>query len=205
MDKIILDSQYLPSIGYFSLIEKASVVAINNTELFNKQSYRNRCSILGANSVLDLIVPVDHHSTRKMNGLKINYSEKWNSVHRKSIESAYRKSPFFEHYEEDILSIFKIEHDLLIDLNSNILKTVLEILEIDTKIILTSELTKNELVDFDNLAEHIHPKRAKIKTKHNNYLQVFNTEMQYNLSIIDAIFCLGPEALLLLQEATHSN
>lgn len=203
MDKIILDSQYFPSIGYVALIQQASVVAINDTELFNKQSYRNRCSILGANGKLDLIVPVDHHSTRKIRGLKLNYAERWTSIHKKSIESAYRKSPFFEHYEEELLNIFSTSHDRLIDLNSAILTTILETLEIDTKIISLSDLEKEKTLEFENLTEHIHPKRPKIKALHNDYQQVFNTETSKNLSVIDAIFCIGPETELLLQETTY--
>jgi hypothetical protein len=201
--KLILDSQYFPSIPYIALVGKADVVAINDTELFNKQSYRNRCSILGSNGKLDLIVSVDHKSSRNMNDLKINYSERWNAIHFKSIKSSYNKSPFFEFYEEEILSPLLAKYERLIDLNTAILTNVLEALEIETKVVFLSQLEAGELVSFENFTEYIHPKRPKIELVYRDYLQVFSTTTIKDLSILDALFCLGNETQLFLDEVKY--
>ena len=203
--KLILDSQYFPSIAYLALVSKADVVAINDTELFNKQSYRNRCSILSSNGKLDLIVPVDHKSNRKTKELKINYSERWTAIHAKSITSAYNKSPFFEYYGEEVLSPLLVKHERLIDLNTAILTILLDALEIDTKIVFSSTLTQEELVGYDNYTEYIHPKRPKVELIHGDYLQVFSSKTIKNLSMLDALFCLGREAQLLLDKVIYSE
>ena len=201
MNNIILDSQYFPSVAYISLIAKAKVVAINDVELFNKQSYRNRCSILSSNGKLDLTVPVDHKSNRKMNGLQISYIDRWAAIHTKSIQSAYNKSPFFEYYDKELFAPLLAEYQTLLDLNTAILTTILDVLEIDTQLIFLSELKETEKAKFTDYTEHIHPKRPKIKVSHKDYHQVFSEKMFYNLSILDAIFCLGQETILLLEAA----
>lgn len=203
--KIILDSQYFPSISYIALISKAEVVAINDLELFNKQSYRNRCSILSSNGKLDLTVPVDHKSNRKMNGLQVSYIDRWVAIHKKSIQSAYNKSPFFEYYDHELFAPLAENFERLLDLNTAILSIILELLEIDTKVIFLSELKDEEKATFLDYTEHVHPKRPRFKVTHRDYHQVFSEETIYDLSILDAIFCLGQETILLLETAKQQS
>ena len=54
----LFSTAYLPPVEYFVNIIKAESVFIENYEHYIKQSYRNRCSILGANGKQQLIIPV---------------------------------------------------------------------------------------------------------------------------------------------------
>ena len=66
-------------------------------ENFQKQSYRNRCVIYGANGPLTLVIPVNKKRGRKniITDILIDYNTDWQNMHWKSMVSAYQNSPFF--------------------------------------------------------------------------------------------------------------
>ena len=97
---VLLGSTYAGNIDYFSCIKNADSILVDSFEFYNKQSFRNRCEIYGANGKLDLIIPVNRERGKKiMKDVKINYSSGWQKNHWKSLESCYRSSAFFEYYE----------------------------------------------------------------------------------------------------------
>lgn len=192
---VLIESQYFPPIAYFAEIASYKRLIINDKELFNKQSYRNRCTILGANGTLDLIAPVSHSSSRKMNKLELNYTDRWCTVHQRSIESAYRRSPYFEYFGEEILSILENKPQKLIDLNIAILSTVFKILEIETDILPASQLSDFEIENCIDLSNQIHPKKNYKNKEIRSYQQVFGKDFIPNLSILDPLFCIGKETI----------
>ncbi|MFW5699856.1 MAG: WbqC family protein, partial [Bacteroidota bacterium] len=100
MNKIILPTAYFGNIEYYSLIKQADNVLIEAHEHYIKQTYRNRCEIATANGPLALTVPVKFSNTKKttIKDVRIDYDTNWQKIHFKAIESAYRKSPFYEHF-----------------------------------------------------------------------------------------------------------
>ena len=100
-------------------------MVLEQHEHFVKQSYRNRCCIYSANGVLPLSIPV-FHSKKAYQGIrdiKISYDFDWQKVHWKSIESAYRCSPFFEYFEDDLRPYFQKKQVFLFDLNNKLILT----------------------------------------------------------------------------------
>lgn len=192
-------------ISYFGPIEEYALLAQNDSvtyelkEHFVKQSYRNRCHIYGANGEMRLTVPLVMKSREKtpMDQIKISYSDKWQAQHWKTIVSAYKNSPFFEHYEEDLLNFFLTEFEYLKDLN----KSAQEIIFKHSRVSCTVEYTDDFSLELENDYRNIiHPKKAPF-TKNPRYIQVFEEKhgFQSNLSILDLLFNEGPASNIYLQ------
>jgi hypothetical protein len=132
---VLLSTTYFGPIQYFTKFILYPNRLIEQFDHYSKQSYRNRCIIYGANGALTLSIPVlkgPGQKTRVMD-IRIDYSRNWRKLHWKGIESAYRHSPFFEFYMDDIQAFLEKKHDFLLDLNLDILDYLLEAVEITGK------------------------------------------------------------------------
>ncbi|HEU5289727.1 MAG TPA: WbqC family protein, partial [Cyclobacteriaceae bacterium] len=124
---ILIDLHYLPSIPYFTVLSSAEKIIIEKNEHFEKQSYRNRCHILTSQGVERLIVPLTSRSGKVLiTEVRLDYSQKWLNNHWRAIESAYRSSPFFEYYADDLHTILFKKNVFLYDLNFELLTICLK-------------------------------------------------------------------------------
>jgi hypothetical protein len=161
MQKIIVPTTYLGPIYFYAKALTASEIWIEQHDTYMKQTYRNRCNILGANGKLALSIPIV-----KTNGTKtltkdihIDYSTHWQANHWRSICSAYNSSPFFEYYAPEFAMFYERQFKFLIDFNLRILETTFDLLGFKTKpIITTPEYLKiySEGTDFRDI---ISPKK----------------------------------------------
>jgi hypothetical protein len=203
---LLLSTAYLPNIQYFSkfLTHREIIIEVNDT--YQKQSFRNRTTILGANGPLDLVIPVKRPSgnyTRTRDVL-LDYDMPWNKVHWKAIVAAYRRSPFFEFFEPEMAPFFNISFQFLMDWNHGLLDLILKStgVTIDYKI---SEIyiQKQETLDY---RDSIHPKKRMQKAdpdfNQTEYFQVFLRKFGFvpNLSFIDLLFNEGPQAVYLCKK-----
>ena len=202
---ILLDLQYLPPLQWFSKITKYETVILEASEHYVKGSYRNRCHIAGAQGLLRLSVPLKggKNAQTPIREVGISNVTPWQYQHWESIQSAYGKSPFFEYYVDDLKPIFEKEYDKLWDLNYDLVQSIVDMLDLDVTFALTEtykKQTEETILDFRG---GIHPNPAKamedpdfeVKT----YEQVFTEKYDFleNLSILDVLFCKGPETVLL--------
>ena len=196
---ITLPLSYFGPIEEFAYLAQNKIVTYESKEHFVKQSYRNRCIIYGANGLLRLTVPLVLKSREKtaMEHVKISYAENWQAQHWKSIKSAYKNSPFFDHYEELLLPLFFEEVDTLKNLNIKILNTIKQCIQINCETVLNEEF---KAYTENDLRLSIHPKKEPT-LKLPRYIQVFEERYGFhkNLSILDLVFNEGPSALLYLQ------
>ena len=181
---------YLPSIRYMAWIVAKKEVSFVLTNHYQKQTYRNRTEIYGANGKLKLTIPISHNKFQKNqldSEVKIFNDSSWQRDHWKSLESSYRSSPFFEFYEDDLYPFFHRTHEKLMDLNIALIKKIFSLLEITIKFKKTNKV--------DEFSELIHAKQKTIY-KIPTYHQVFNSKYGFidNLSILDLIFNVGPES-----------
>lgn len=196
---LLIELHYLPCIQYFCYLNSYQKILIDQNDIYSKQTYRNRCRINGANKIDDLIIPVKKISERPFLSceVEIDYSQKWLNRHTRAIQSAYGKAPFYEYYESEILEVYNKKPILLFDLNLELLTKCLEILEVKVNLELVDKIDeegKTRLFDAKNL---ISPKKTFYSDnsfKPINYFQVFGNNFVPNLSIIDLIFCEGPQA-----------
>ncbi len=199
--QLVLGSVYAGCLDYYASILNHEEVIIDVYEHFQKQSYRNRCVIAGANGPLNLIVPIIRKSKTALKDVQIDHSQQWRKMHWKSLESAYRTSPYFEYYEHEFEPIYKKEIEFLLDFNIEIQDVVFRCLQLEHKIKYSSAYI-SESDDLVDLRKKIHPKKEVTSfLKIQNYPQVFDDRMPFlpNLSVLDVLFNEGPMALKMLR------
>lgn len=195
--KTLFSSAYFGSIEYFAAWVQAECPIIDIHENYQKQTYRSRSYIGGANGVLALNIPIRHtgrgnieHQSMKNATTSVEF--RWAREHFRSLETAYRTSPYFEFYEDMIRNLyFSDEIEQLLDVNLKSHQIVCQLLEIDKKINTTTEYI-SEPEDTKDLRNAFLPKK-NTTTTFEPYTQVFEVKNGFiaNLSILDLIFCIG--------------
>ncbi|MFN6946155.1 MAG: WbqC family protein [Cytophagaceae bacterium] len=196
---ILIELHYFPCISYFRRLLSCETVFLEAAENYQKQTYRNRCYILGANKIQLLSVPVKKAEGKtSVRDVKIDYSMSWQSIHYRSIVSAYGKSPFFEYYIDYFREVFEKKTEFLFDLNYQILNICAQLMQFELQVKLTSEYNSvngagvKEIADLRNT---IIPENRNAPNAANlRYQQMFGKEFVHDLSIIDLLFCEGPQA-----------
>lgn len=205
-EKLLLSTAYLPPADYFSLITKAGEVYIESKENYIKQSYRNRCYILSSHGIHLLSVPVYEGSRHKIpiTEARIDHSKRWKQVHLRAIVSCYRCSPYFEFFYEPLEKIISADHEFLWDLNMELLKSLLKMLKIRKQLKPTDTFEAPEQKPHD-YRYRLEP--GKNLFLHKKYLQVFSSTHEFvpNLSIMDLIFNLGPDAGKYIEEVAQGS
>lgn len=195
--KILVSTAYLPPVEYFSVISHAYEIYIEREENYIKQSYRNRCYILSAHGRQLLSVPVYLGSQHKtpLKEIRIDYSKRWQQVHLRALTAAYNSSPYFQYYFENFEKTITRKIDFLIDLNSELTQTVLDILKLKIKLTCTTDFEPAGFIDNDYRYNISPKKQSQFSVK--EYMQVFNNNCRFvqGLSIVDLIFNMGPEAV----------
>ena len=188
-------SNYLGSIEYYLHLTSNDKAIIDVYENYVKQTYRNRCCILSPNGVQNLTVPLMQARKRKLiKNVKISYEDNWRKLHWKSLESAYRSSPYFEYYEDEFYPFYHGEkYKYLIDFNWDLQQKIIELLNFDIEINKSKEYIENSAIDF---RKSFSPK-VKSKLKFQEYIQVFGDRNGFtpNMSILDLLFNEGPNAI----------
>jgi hypothetical protein len=205
---IFVSTAYLPPVQYISKFLLGDPVYIEAHENYQKQSYRNRCCVYGANGRQCLVIPVKKHHGEKtpIGNVEIDHKMPWQKIHLKSIESAYRLSPFYEFFIDEIVKIYSKKPVLLFEWNLELTRHILALTGIRTEVILTSGYARpvDSTRDF---RQCIHPKkRLSVSDAHFNplpYQQVFQERHGFlsNLSIIDLLFNEGPLAIEVLRKS----
>jgi hypothetical protein len=202
MSRITIETQYLPTLEFFCAIAKADEIVVEHHEHFVKQSYRNHTFINTANGKEKLVIPLTSKGNRTlMKDVKIDYTLNWRNTQWRTIESAYRKSPYYEHYVDDLQKILFTQHTFLVELNHAMLSMCLNWLGWK-KIIsetVTHDLTIREGIDMRNVLLSKKPYTTRNFFRPAPYTQVFGKTFVENLSLVDLIFCKGPEAATIVR------
>ncbi|EOZ97028.1 hypothetical protein A33Q_1946 [Indibacter alkaliphilus LW1] len=204
---IITELFHLPSIEYFTAIHGFDEVWLDDQERFQKQSFRNRTSILLANKTEKLSVPVyGGNKNRPYKDIRIDYEQKWLNVHLRGIQSAYGKAPFFEYYFPYLEKVYLKKLPFLIDMNRELLTVCLTLLRWKISVKLLSERDeKAEMRDLRGLIQSkVHFTERDIYSP-KPYSQLFGVDFVPNLSIIDLLFCTGPEATAVIAASKKMN
>jgi hypothetical protein len=197
-----LPTSYFPSIEYcFQLLKNEKVWLVTN-EVFPRQTLRNRCVIVNANGLQNLSIPVGRESGHETltKDIQISYAEDWIKNHLRSIESAYRRTPYYEYYIDTITTILEKKHSRLVELNFELLNYLIE------KIGLTcsAEMSISQTEISKEKNEILNPKNhSSFQTK--EYLQTFTERFgfQNNLSCLDLLFNEGPNSICILEESGY--
>jgi hypothetical protein len=207
---LILPTAYLAPVQYYcKLLHAREPVVIDGGEHYLKQSLRNRCEILGANGVIALTIPVLKRSGAKTAAcdVRIDPSKSWQHRHWNAICSAYRNSPYFEHFEERFEPFYRRRYDFLWDLNEQLRQTVLTCLRVESDAVLSRDYVAAGPRDADFRQRFSNKPRLRAGDagfRPVPYVQVFPGEAGFvpNLSILDLLFCEGRGAVEVIRGST---
>lgn len=204
MQSVYLSSAYLGPVQQYCKLYQYVDVRIEATENYLKQTFRNRCTIAAANGALSLSIPIEKPDTLKCLTKDIRVSDhgNWRHLHWNALISAYNMSPFFEYYEDDFAPFYQKKYDFLFDFNEELRQLICSLLDIQPTITYTDCYELEVVNDFREIIRPKHP--GEDPTFYPKpYYQVFQNKFgfQPNLSIVDLLFNMGPESLLVLKDS----
>ena len=221
---------FLPWIGYFYKIWASDIFILHDNVEYTKHSFTKRVFIrkYPVQTERDyLIVPLRRHSDFALiSDLRICHEQNWQQKQINKIYYVYHKAPFFDAYfptiERSILSSSDITY--LAEFNKNLILDILTFLNIDRKMVLSSELPVRgfqadeynaELVDYmggDLYISGTGAKKYQFNTTYNergisliyneiahflkSYPPQYPIQFDAGLSILDALFYIGEEGIL---------
>lgn len=197
--ELVLPSFYLGPIAAYAMINRSAETAVfvEMHEHFPKQTYRNRASIYSPNGKLDLIVPVVKGSKvhTKMKDVRIAYEYDWQRQHWMSLQTSYRRSAFFEYYEDDLAPFYEKRFVFLVDLNGELQDLILRKMKMPHKLGMTDKYG-DKYTDRVDLRHDLHPKKTYVDFTPKPYFQVFEPKHGFipRLSIVDLLFNQGPNS-----------
>lgn len=207
ISKLLVQPAYFAPIAQYAAILQAKTIAFETQDNFVKQTYRTRCNIYGANGKLLLNIPVNKTKGQKIltTEVEINYEEDWQKNHLKSLQSAYRTSPFYEYYEADLIPIFETKHKYLWELHQKANAFVMDALQEEKSFSETTEYFRS-YTDKTDLRNWIESKKD-LTIDFPKYVQMFDDKHGFieNLSILDLIFMEGPNAGMYLENLNLKN
>ncbi|MGN6491762.1 MAG: WbqC family protein [Agriterribacter sp.] len=209
---LLIENQYLASFIYYKISIDVSYIELEQYERWQKMSFRNRCLIAGANGTLQLSVPMvgGRNVGDLIKDVKIDNTKNWQSVHWRSIFSAYNRSPWFEFYRDEMEVFYNKKFEFLWDWNLELLQWILKKLDIRVPIRFSDGYKKRPDLPPGTLDMRgkILPKTLDFfKNDCPPYGQVFDQRHGFipNLSIIDLLFCKGKNAVNVLKSSPLST
>ena len=215
MTTALLQTTYFGPVQWYQKLYRYDHCLIEQYDSYQKQTYRNRCVIATANGLQALTVPVEHTANSQqlivnsqlVKDLRISDHNQWRRIHWNALQSAYSESPFFEYYADDIRPFYERKYEFLIDFNEEIRQKICELIDIHPEVEYTTEYLHptaithhpTPITDFREVIHAKHP-QADADFESRPYWQVFQHRygFQPNLSILDLLFCMGPEAIFYL-------
>lgn len=204
MQEILLHLPYFGPISHFQELVKPALIWFENEDNYQKQTYRNRMYIYGANGKLLLNIPIKHlpksvpKKHQKYRDVKLETDFPWQKQHWKSLKSAYQTSPFFEFYEDELAPLFHQKYEFLMDFNYECFQIICECLQLNINFRKTKEYFREpeKIIDKRNLIN------AKTDIIIPEYRQVFMEKEGFipDLSMLDLMFNEGPNSLNYLRD-----
>lgn len=209
MKSVLIESQFLPPISYFSLLAHFNEIIIERCEHYVKQSYRNRFYINTPSGKEMVVIPLtSKHGKALITEVKIDYSQKWLNGMWRTIQSAYGNAPYFDYYAEEFHGILFRKFSFLYDLNQELLSLCLKCLRWSIPV---KESQHYEVEILPPIYDRRNVIRDKNKAHDLNlyqavaYPQVFGSKFVPDLSLLDLIYCMGPDANAVIQRSAGSK
>lgn len=233
MSKVaILQSNYIPWKGYFDLINSVDYFVIYDSMQYTRRDWRNRNKIQTTTGLKWLSIPVITKNKFHQSIFDTKVENKnWAQTHWETIKRNYAKATYFKEYKELFEELYlNSNEDFLSDINYKFLKTINDILGIETKILFSNEFKLaegkserllaickdlNATTYFsgpaakDYLNENLF-KEEKIEvnwmdySNYKPYPQVF-TPFNHFVSILDLIFNMGENSNLYMKSFKDKN
>ena len=209
MQPVYISTTYLGPVQQYCKLFQYPEVHLETAENYLKQTFRNRCTIAVPDGELALSIPTVKPNTLKcpMRDIRISDHGNWRHLHWNAIESAYNHTPFFEYYKDDFRPFYEKKYEFLVDFNEELCHLICSLIDIQPDMARTTEYRTEFTPNEADFRERIHPKKdfslEDTEFSPQPYYQVFQERLGFlpNLSIIDLLFNMGPESLLVLQKS----
>ena len=179
--ELLTTTAYFPPANWVRAAADSAAWTLEGHENYQKKGWRNRCRIIGPNGPVLLSVPLEKgaHRQQPIQEVRIAYDQAWHRDHVRSIRTAYGRAPYFEYYAEELFAVLKNRPETLWELNRQLLDVLLRQLQLPVTLAVTEDYRPQTPTDLPNLLP---------------YPQVFTERHGFasELSILDALFCLGP-------------
>lgn len=200
MSTVVIVPTYFASIDLLFKLKQAKKIVFEVSDNYQKQTLRTRQYIYGANGKLLLNIPIKHQKgvqkeRQTMASVEIDNSFPWRSNHIKSLQSAYRTSPYFEYYEDEFETLYTKNYEHLLEFNLACWKLLFELLDIKVEVEHTS-VYKTTFTNAEDL-RHLSVAKRKPIVEVPSYIQVFESKFGHlaNLSVLDLLFNEGPNTI----------
>lgn len=205
----VLSTAYFAPVAYYALLFHEQDIVIEAHENYNKQSYRNRMFIGTNQGPLALSVNVEKGYETKcpIQEVRLSSHGDWLHQHEIALMSNYGSSPFYEYYIDDILEVLRSDEQTLFGLNEKIRERICELIGFSAKVRYSDQYLRNDSENFRDLRNTLHPKKNILESVPefvaNPYYQAFGQKQTFmpNLSVLDLLFNLGPESILVLRDS----
>ncbi len=200
---MLIEIQYMPPVHTFARMLFHRRVILEAHENYQKGSYRNRCYIAGANGKLRLSIPLRSGKNQQspIQEVKADMDSDWPRQHWSSIQSAYGKAPYFEHYAPELYEDFQKPPAGLFAFNIQLIRRLVELMDLSVEIGLTPSYLPHHEEGMLDLRDAIRPGNDRDPLfRPRPYAQVFEDKHGFlpNMSILDLLFCCGPTSPLIL-------
>ncbi|MCC8142495.1 MAG: WbqC family protein [Tannerellaceae bacterium] len=208
MQSAYISTAYFGPVQQYCKLVQYPVIYIETAENYLKQTYRNRCVIAAANGPLSLSIPIVKPDTLKCltKDIRISGHGNWRHLHWNALVSAYNMSPFFEYYQDDLAPFYNRKFEFLFDFNEQLRELICKLIDISPEIHATTTYQPEVENDF---REIIRPKHTPDDPDFiaSPYYQVFKDKHGFlpNLSIVDLLFNMGPESVLILKHSINKE
>ena len=202
MSLLIVEYQYFGTVDYIKTLFQFSNINFEVCESFQKMSFRNRMVLAGSNGLVHLSVPLEKGRDQKqlLKDVRISYTLPWQLQHWRTIESCYNRSPFFEYYRDWLEAFYQRRPVFLLDMNRDLMEWLVKQLKPTARFSETTEFLPAYPAEITEYRSNWLPRNFQQSSKNIHYQQVFADRIgfQPNLSILDLLFCEGPNSPNLL-------
>ena len=180
-------------ISWWAMVVNADTLIFDVAEHFQKMTERNKYHISGANNSNKLSVPLVNGRDQRapMCEIRIQNEERWQVQHWRTIVSVYRRTPFFEHYEDSLRPLFEEEFTHLVHFNKAAMQWVKRQLRLKFEEQEADVFVKEYRQEITDI-RFIKPDPRELPRYH----QIFEDRIGFlpDLSILDLLFSKGPAA-----------
>ena len=183
----IIPASYGPGLELFHLLKGKEEICIGAGMPYQKGTSFSRMRILSASGPLLLSIPIRKTAKNSpLADIRIDYLQKWQNQHWRSLFSAYGKSPYFDYFRDELEGLYQQKSELLAEFNSELLSWTLK--QYFPKMKIQVNLSAGQ--------ESLMPEAESGVIKPDfRYRQVFGSEFVTGLSALDHLFCAGPKSI----------
>lgn len=225
---VVEQPNYVPWLGYFDLMDRADVWVWYEDVQYTRRDWRNRNRVAGEGDSVWLTIPVraKDHRAKKICDVEIDYAQPWVHRHLGTLRHLYGKAPYFEPIFELVRHHVEAVPRLLADLTIDLNQALGRYMGIETEFLRSSRLVGIEGVkqlrilsvcrslrpdvylSGPSARNYLHPELFEREGIELLYISYGYQEYPRNgyhsrcdLSILDALFWIGPVATLELIRA----